>query len=78
MVDGQIIGQGGPSNDVFAALWSSIATKYADNSNVLFGLMNEPHDSMAMTPQKPTKANTLQYQISMLGLLLVKQPSMPL
>jgi hypothetical protein len=42
---GGIIGQGGPSNAIFAALWSSIAAKYKNQSKVIFGLMNEPHDS---------------------------------
>ncbi|KAF8900508.1 putative endoglucanase [Mucidula mucida] len=42
--DKGIIGQGGPTNDQFAALWASIATKYKDQSNLMFGLMNEPHD----------------------------------
>ncbi|KJR79810.1 glycoside hydrolase family 5 protein [Sporothrix schenckii 1099-18] len=42
--EGQIIGQGGPSNEQFASLWSQLATKYANNSRVLFGIMNEPHD----------------------------------
>ncbi|KAF9005273.1 endoglucanase [Hymenopellis radicata] len=40
----QIIGQGGPTNDQFAALWASIATKYKSQSKLIFGLMNEPHD----------------------------------
>ena len=42
--DGQIVGQGGPSNEQFADVWTQLATKYADQSNVAFGLMNEPHD----------------------------------
>ncbi|THU89939.1 endoglucanase [Dendrothele bispora CBS 962.96] len=42
--NGAIIGQGGPSNDIFASLWSSIAKKYASNSKIIFGVMNEPHD----------------------------------
>jgi endoglucanase len=42
MVDGAIIGQGGPSNAVFAQLWSSLATKYANQYRVIFGIMNEP------------------------------------
>ncbi|KAJ8469182.1 hypothetical protein ONZ51_g9162 [Trametes cubensis] len=42
--NGKIIGQGGPANDAFAALWSSIAAKYADNDRIIFGVMNEPHD----------------------------------
>ncbi|KAI0084686.1 endoglucanase [Irpex rosettiformis] len=42
--NGEIIGQGGPTNDQFAAIWGAIATKYAGNSKVIFGVMNEPHD----------------------------------
>ncbi|EJF63845.1 endoglucanase [Dichomitus squalens LYAD-421 SS1] len=42
--NGEIIGQGGPTNQDFAALWSSIAAKYADNDKIIFGVMNEPHD----------------------------------
>lgn len=42
--DGGIIGQGGPSDEVFVDLWVQIAKKYADNDRVIFGLMNEPHD----------------------------------
>jgi hypothetical protein len=41
--NGQIIGQGGPTNAQFASLWSQLATKYKGNSKILFGLMNEPH-----------------------------------
>lgn len=41
---GQIVGQGGPTNDQFASTWSQIATKYKDQSKILFGVMNEPHD----------------------------------
>ncbi|KAJ3541207.1 hypothetical protein NM208_g4712 [Fusarium decemcellulare] len=42
--DGGIIGQGGPSNEDFADVWSQLATKYAKEDKVMFGLMNEPHD----------------------------------
>ncbi|KAF8970192.1 endoglucanase [Flammula alnicola] len=42
--NGEIIGQGGPTNDVFAALWSSLAAKFASNPKIIFGIMNEPHD----------------------------------
>lgn len=47
--DGEIIGQGGPTNDEFAALWTSLATQYANNTNVFFGIMNEPHDLTVAT-----------------------------
>ncbi|KAI0514462.1 glycoside hydrolase family 5 protein [Xylaria bambusicola] len=42
--NGQIIGQGGPTNEQFASLWRQIATKYASEEKIMFGLMNEPHD----------------------------------
>ncbi|KAJ9161124.1 Glycoside hydrolase family 5 protein [Coniochaeta hoffmannii] len=42
--NGQIIGQGGPSNDQFVSLWTQLATKYASQPKLVFGLMNEPHD----------------------------------
>ncbi|EKG11142.1 Glycoside hydrolase family 5 [Macrophomina phaseolina MS6] len=42
--NGQIIGQGGPTNDQFVSLWKQLATKYKDNTKVAFGVMNEPHD----------------------------------
>ncbi|KAF6224504.1 hypothetical protein HO133_011081 [Letharia lupina] len=42
--NGGIIGQGGPSNDDFGNLWAQLAQKYASQGNVIFGLMNEPHD----------------------------------
>ena len=43
--NGEIIGQGGPSDSDFASLWSQLATKYAQEDKVVMGLMNEPHDS---------------------------------
>ena len=43
--NGQIIGQGGPSDDEFADTWSQLAAKYAGEVNIIFGIMNEPHDS---------------------------------
>ncbi|EMD34838.1 glycoside hydrolase family 5 protein [Gelatoporia subvermispora B] len=42
--NGEIIGQGGPTNDQFAAIWSSLAAKYASEDKIIFGVMNEPHD----------------------------------
>ena len=47
--NGQIIGQGGPTNDEFASLWSQLATNYAADSKVVMGIMNEPHDSKFST-----------------------------
>jgi len=42
--NGAIVGQGGPTNDQFADVWSRLATKYKAVKNIGFGLMNEPHD----------------------------------
>ncbi|KAG9026493.1 Endoglucanase EG-II [Tulasnella sp. JGI-2019a] len=44
--NGNIIGQsnGAVTNAQFANLWSQIATKYASQSKIIFGIMNEPHD----------------------------------
>ncbi|KAB5533509.1 glycoside hydrolase superfamily [Coniochaeta sp. 2T2.1] len=42
--NGGIIGQGGPTDEQFVGLWTQLATKYAANPKVVFGLMNEPHD----------------------------------
>jgi endoglucanase len=42
--NGAIVGQGGPTDNDFASVWSQIATKYKGNDKIAFGLMNEPHD----------------------------------
>ncbi|KAI1173732.1 endoglucanase 2 [Nemania sp. FL0916] len=42
--DGQIIGQGGPTDEQFASFWGQLAGKYATNDKIIFELMNEPHD----------------------------------
>ncbi|KAH0834839.1 hypothetical protein J3R83DRAFT_10459 [Lanmaoa asiatica] len=39
-----IIGQGGPSNEIFAELWYNIADYWKNESRIIFGVMNEPHD----------------------------------
>ncbi|PMD61682.1 glycoside hydrolase family 5 protein [Hyaloscypha bicolor E] len=49
-----IIGQGGPTNEVFAALWASIATTYKSQSKVIFGLMNEPHEILNISTWRDT------------------------
>ncbi|KAI9051720.1 hypothetical protein LZ554_004760 [Drepanopeziza brunnea f. sp. 'monogermtubi'] len=50
--NGAIIGQGGPTDSQFADLWIELATKYKDNSKVIFGLMNEPHGLDVATWEK--------------------------
>ncbi|KAI4154577.1 MAG: hypothetical protein LQ340_001586 [Diploschistes diacapsis] len=58
--DGKIIGQGGPTNDQFAGLWSQLATKYASDSRIIFGIMNEPHD----IPDLTTWAGSVQAAVT--------------
>lgn len=57
--NGRIIGQGGPTDAQFAALWTSLATRYASSTKVVFGLMNEPHDL-----DVPTWANSVQAAVT--------------
>jgi endoglucanase len=47
--NGGIIGQGGPTNDQFVSVWKQLATKYASQSRIWFGTMNEPHDVPSIT-----------------------------
>ncbi|KAK2760166.1 Endoglucanase EG-II [Arachnomyces sp. PD_36] len=42
--DNTFVGQGGPTDDDFVSLWTQLATKYASESSIAFGVMNEPHD----------------------------------
>jgi endoglucanase len=57
--DGQIIGQGGPTDEQFASFWGQIARKYAANNKIIFELMNEPHDlDIAIWAQTCRKAVT--------------------
>ncbi|KAG9051771.1 Manganese dependent endoglucanase Eg5A [Serendipita sp. 407] len=48
--NGGVINQGGPTTAQFTSIWSQLAAKYASNSKIIFGLMNEPHDMPAITP----------------------------
>lgn len=58
--NGQIIGQGGPSNEIFAELWSNIASYWKNESKIIFGVMNEPHDIPSIT----TWAETVQSAVT--------------
>ncbi|GME49146.1 Glycoside hydrolase family 5 [Neofusicoccum parvum] len=58
--NGQIIGQGGPTNEQFVSLWKQLATKYADSPKVAFGVMNEPHD----VPDISVWADTVQQVVT--------------
>jgi endoglucanase len=49
--NGQIIGQGGPTNAQFANTWSQLASKYKSNSKIAFGVMNEPVCCSSFGPQ---------------------------
>ena len=44
---GADIGTAQTTNAEFADLWSKLAAHYKNDSNVIFGLMNEPHDQTA-------------------------------
>lgn len=57
--NGGIIGQGGPTNAQFTSLWTQLATKYKNDANVIFGVMNEPHDL-----DVPTWATTVQAAVT--------------
>ena len=46
--NGGIIGQSDTTNAQFASLWSQLATKYAREPKIAFGIMNEPHDIQDM------------------------------
>lgn len=46
---GSTVGSSNVPNEVFADLWSKLATKYAGNPRVLFNLVNEPHDIVTET-----------------------------
>ncbi|PRP77243.1 endoglucanase (endo-1,4-beta-glucanase) (cellulase) [Planoprotostelium fungivorum] len=41
---GTPIGQGDVTYTIFQKFWKSLASRYASNQRVIFGLMNEPHD----------------------------------
>jgi endoglucanase len=41
---GNIIGSAAVPNSAYADFWSRLATQYKGNAQVVFGLMNEPHD----------------------------------
>ncbi|KAF3190924.1 Endoglucanase EG-II [Orbilia oligospora] len=55
-----IIGQGGPTDAQFVDIWTQLARKYAGQSRIVFGVMNEPHDvninTWAATVQKVVTA----------------------
>ena len=42
-----MIGSAQTPNTAFADLWGKLAVHFKSNSNVIFGLMNEPHDQSA-------------------------------
>jgi endoglucanase len=42
-----LIGSAQTPNTAFADLWGKLAVHFKSNSNVIFGLMNEPHDQSA-------------------------------
>ncbi|KAB8664854.1 hypothetical protein FH972_026277 [Carpinus fangiana] len=51
--NGGIIGQGGPTDHQFSGLWQKLASRYASKgSQMVFGVMNEPHDLNITTWRK--------------------------
>lgn len=46
---GNLIGSAQTPNAAFADLWGKLAGHFESNPNVIFGLMNEPHDQSAST-----------------------------
>ncbi|KIJ68221.1 glycoside hydrolase family 5 protein [Hydnomerulius pinastri MD-312] len=58
--NGAIIGQGGPTDAQFTSIWSQLAAKYASNSKIIFGIMNEPHDLTSVS----TWANSVQAAVN--------------
>ncbi|KAI8990490.1 glycoside hydrolase superfamily [Trametes punicea] len=58
--NGEIIGQGGPTNEQFASIWTQLAHKYGLNERIIFGIMNEPHD----LPDVATWVDTLQFVVN--------------
>lgn len=59
---GGIVGQDGPSANDLAKTWSQIASHWADEPRIIFGTMNEPHDTTADSNDfdMDTWATTLQ------------------
>jgi Cellulase (glycosyl hydrolase family 5) len=44
-----LVGSAQTPNSAFADFWGKLAQHFASNANVIFGLMNEPHDQSATT-----------------------------
>ncbi|KAL5352554.1 hypothetical protein ACLOAV_002502 [Pseudogymnoascus australis] len=40
---------GGPADDDLVRFWTALATKYANEDHIIFGIMNEPHDMPDLT-----------------------------
>lgn len=53
---GALIGSAATPSSAFADLWSRLATHYASTPNVLFGLMNEPHEQAPSEWVEPVNA----------------------
>jgi len=57
--NGDIVGQGGPTNAQFASIWTQLTEKFGTNDRLIYGLMNEPHDLTVST-----WAESLQYVVT--------------
>ncbi|EED77764.1 candidate endoglucanase from glycoside hydrolase family GH5 [Postia placenta Mad-698-R] len=57
--NGEIISQGGPTNEQYGSIWYQLGQVYGNNDRLLFGVMNEPHDL-----DIPTWAESVQYVVN--------------
>jgi len=54
---GNMVGSAGTPNSSLADFWSKMASHYAGNSNVIYGIMNEPHDQTATQWESAAQAS---------------------
>ena len=64
--NGKIIGQGGPSNSDFAALWTALANHYKAYPKIMFGIMNEPHSSKSFRCEDKTRSANITFKFQAL------------
>ena len=57
---GALIGSAQTPNSSFADLWGKLAVHYKSNPDVIFGLMNEPHDQIGDRVARPLPTRRLR------------------
>ncbi|KAL8890489.1 MAG: hypothetical protein Q9215_002350 [Flavoplaca cf. flavocitrina] len=81
--DDLIIGQGGPTDEEFADLWSQLATQYKSQPKVVMGIVNEPHEVPDITKWAQTcqtvvdairKAGATEHYITLPGMKIPIKP----